>query len=59
MWVAAPDVAKAAVDGLAAGRPVVIPGAANRATAALSQLTPKALILPILAQRHPALKQDK
>ena len=59
MWVPAPDVAKAAVEGLTAGRPVVIPGAANRATAALSYLTPKALILPILAQRHPALKQDK
>ena len=59
MWVPAADVAKAAVEGLAAGRPVVIPGAANRASAALAHLAPKALLLPMLAQRHPALKSDK
>jgi hypothetical protein len=58
MWVPAVDVAKAAVEGLAAGRPVVIPGVANRATAALAHLTPKALILPMMAQRHPALKPE-
>ena len=58
MWVPAAEVAKAAVEGLDAGRPVVIPGVANRATAALAHLTPKALILPMLAQRHPALKPD-
>jgi hypothetical protein len=57
MWVPAEDVAKAAIDGLANGRPVVIPGAANRAAAGLAHLTPKALILPLLAQRHPALKK--
>ncbi len=56
MWVAAADVARAAVEGLAAGRAVVIPGAANRTAAALAHLAPKALILPLLAQRHPALK---
>jgi hypothetical protein len=36
----------------------VIPGVANRATAALAHLTPKSLILPVLAQRHPALKPE-
>jgi hypothetical protein len=56
MWVPAADVAKAAIEGLAAGRPVVIPGAANRAAAALAHLAPKALLLPLVAQRHPALK---
>jgi short-subunit dehydrogenase len=56
MWVPAADVARAAVDGLASGRPVVIPGAANRTTAALAHLVPKSLILPLLASRHPALK---
>jgi hypothetical protein len=56
MWVPAADVAKAAVEALDAGRPVVIPGAANRASAALAHLAPKSLILPLLAQRHPALK---
>lgn len=59
MWVPAADVAKAAVDGLAAGRPVVIPGVANRATAAFAHLVPKALILPMMAQRHPAMKPDQ
>jgi hypothetical protein len=58
MWVPAADVAKAAVDGLATGRPVVIPGVANRATAVFAHLVPKALILPMLAQRHPAMKPD-
>ena len=58
MWVPAADVAKAAVDGLVSGRPVVIPGAANRAAAGLAHLAPKALILPLLASQHPALKES-
>ena len=56
MWVPAADVAKAAVEGLAAGRAVVIPGTANRAAAALAHLAPKSLLLPLMAQRHPVLK---
>ncbi len=58
MWVPAADVARAAVDGLDAGRPVVIPGAANRAAASLAHLAPKGWILPLMARRHPALKQN-
>jgi len=58
MWVASTDVAKAAVAGLAAGRAVVIPGAANRVGAAAAHLIPKAWILPVLAKQHPAL-QDR
>jgi short-subunit dehydrogenase len=56
MWVNAPDVAKAAVDGLAKGRLVVIPGVANKVGAAFSQVTPRSLLLPILARSHPGLK---
>jgi short-subunit dehydrogenase len=56
MWVSAPDVAKAAVDGLAKGRPVVIPGAANRALAQVSHHAPRGIILSVLARQHPALK---
>jgi short-subunit dehydrogenase len=56
MWVPAADVARAAIEGLTAGRAVVIPGAANRATAVLAHLAPKALILPMMAQRHPAMR---
>lgn len=58
MWVPAERVAKAAVDGLAAGRPVVIPGAANAAGAMAGHLAPRALILGLLAKRHPALRGD-
>ena len=56
MWVSAAEVAKAAVDGLAKGRRVVIPGAANRVGAAFAQVTRGALLLPILARNHPGLK---
>jgi short-subunit dehydrogenase len=57
MWVSVTDVAKAAVDGLAAGRKVVIPGAANRVAAAFAQVTPRSLLVPILARNHPGLKR--
>lgn len=57
MWVAPAEVAKAAVEGLAAGRAVVIPGAANRFGAMAGHLIPKSLILPFLARQHPALKK--
>lgn len=56
MWVSAADVAKAAVDGVASGRGVVIPGIANRVGAVAAHLTPRRLLLPILARQHPALK---
>ena len=58
MWVPAEDVAKAAVEGLAAGRSVVIPGTVNRTAAAFAQLVPKSLLLPMMAQRHPAMKNS-
>lgn len=56
MWVSAAEVARAAVDGLDRGRLVVIPGKANRVAAALSQVTPRSLLLPYLARTHPGLK---
>ena len=59
MWVPVDDVARAAVEGLVAGRAVVIPGAANRVGAGLAHLVPKALLLPIMAKNHPALKSDR
>ncbi|WP_370248042.1 SDR family NAD(P)-dependent oxidoreductase [Nocardioides sp.] len=58
MWVSAPDVARAAVDGLAKGRLVVIPGAANKVAAALSQVAPRTLLLPVLAKGHPGLRRE-
>ena len=56
MWVSAETVAAQAVDGLAKGRPVVIPGAANRVMAGFAQHLPRRLLLPVLAKQHPALK---
>jgi hypothetical protein len=56
MWVTADTVAKAAVDGLARGRLVVIPGAANRVGSVFAQVAPRRLLLPILARNHPGLK---
>ena len=55
MWVDATAVAKAAVEGLDKGRMVVIPGVANRVAAAMAQVTPRTLLLPVL-RTHPGLK---
>ena len=55
MWLDAEAVAKAAVEGLDRGRMVVIPGAANRVAAAVAQVTPRSLLLPVL-RSHPGLK---
>jgi hypothetical protein len=41
---------------MARGRLVVIPGAANRAASVLAQVTPRSLLVPILARSHPGLK---
>ncbi|HEU5151324.1 MAG TPA: SDR family oxidoreductase [Iamia sp.] len=57
MWETAEDVAKAAVEGMARGRRVVIPGAANLVGAYAGRLAPKSLLVPILARQHPALKR--
>jgi hypothetical protein len=56
MWLSAEAVAKAAIAGMDKGRPVVIPGLANRVGAAFARFTPRRLLLPILARQHPALK---
>jgi short-subunit dehydrogenase len=57
MWVPVADVARAAVDGLLAGRRVVIPGAANRAVSLFAWLTPRRLLVPIVAAKHPGLRR--
>lgn len=56
LWVSASDVAKAGIDGLAAGRAVVVPGRLNRAATAVYHLTPRRLLLGLLARTHPGLK---
>lgn len=56
MYVSAPDVARAGVDGLAAGKAVVIPGAGNKVSALFSKVLPHGAMLPVLARQHPSLK---
>ena len=56
MWVAADEVARAGLDGLAAGKAVIIPGRLNRAAAAFSHLAPRSLLVSILARSHPGLR---
>jgi short-subunit dehydrogenase len=56
MWLPSEAVAKAAVEGMARGRAVVIPGAANKISAVGGYLAPRRLLLPLLAKRHPALR---
>jgi short-subunit dehydrogenase len=56
MWRTPEAVAKAAVAGLAKGRAVVIPGLPNRVGAYGAHLTPRRILLPLIARQHPALK---
>lgn len=56
LWVSAEEVARDAVAGLDRGRSVVIPGLANRVTAQVAQVTPRSLLVPILARQHPGLR---
>lgn len=57
MWLPAAKVAAAGVDGLAEGRPVVVPGWANKVTSVGGHFAPKRVLLPLLARRHPALRR--
>jgi len=56
MWESAETVGKAGIAGLDRGTEVVIPGRANWVGAVAGHLTPKKLLVPILARQHPALK---
>jgi hypothetical protein len=55
MWVGAETVARAAIDGLDANRAVVIPGFVNRLGAMAGWLSPRSVLVPAVARRHPAL----
>ncbi|GAB2773489.1 SDR family oxidoreductase [Nocardioides salsibiostraticola] len=56
MWVTPEDVAKAAVAGLAKGKMVVVPGAANQISVLATRFAPRSLLVPFLAKSHPSLK---
>jgi len=56
-WVPAVDVARAGVEGMDANRAVAIPGFPNKASAALGWLSPRRVLLPMVAKAHPAMRQ--
>ncbi len=58
LWEEADTVARAAIDGLAAGRAVIVPGIANRVASVLYQHAPRKLLLPLIARNHPGLKKS-
>lgn len=55
MWEDADAVAKAAVDGLASGKGVIVPGVPNRIASVVNHLLPRRLLLPLVARNHPGL----
>jgi short-subunit dehydrogenase len=56
LWETPETVARVGLDGLAANRAVTVPGAANRAASIFGHLTPRTLLVPLVAGRHPRLK---
>ena len=57
MWKEPREVARAGVEAMAAGRTVTIPGMANRVGAMFGYLTPRRLLVPMLAARHPGVQR--
>jgi short-subunit dehydrogenase len=56
MWEEPAAVARCGIDGLTSGRAVAIPGVANRIGASIAWVTPRPVLLPLLARQHPALR---
>jgi len=57
MWETAESVAKTGVSALDKGRAVAIPGAANLAGSMFGRYTPRRILVPLLASRHPSLSK--
>jgi uncharacterized protein len=57
LWEEPDHVAKTAVDGLASGKGVIIPGMVNRVAAVVNHHLPRRLLLPLVARNHPGLKK--
>jgi short-subunit dehydrogenase len=56
LWLEADAVAKIAIEGLAAGKGVIVPGAPNRVASVIYQHTPRRLLLPLLARSLHGMK---
>jgi len=59
MWIPVGAVGKAAVDGLAQGRAVVIPGMGNKVGAFGGRFAPHRFVSNMVARRHPALRRSR
>ena len=57
LWEEADAVARAAVDGLASGKGVIVPGAPNRIASVFYHHLPRRLLLPLIARNHRGLKK--
>lgn len=55
MWRSADAVARIAIDGLAAGKGVIVPGAPNRVASVVNHYLPRRLLLPMVARNHPGM----
>jgi len=58
LWEDPDAVAKIGVDGLASGKGVIVPGAANRIASVFYHHLPRRLLLPFIARNHPGLKRS-
>ena len=50
LWMEAPDVARAGIEAMVAGRRTAIPGLKNRATMLGGRFTPRSVLLPLVRQ---------
>jgi short-subunit dehydrogenase len=57
MWQTPAQVARAAIEGLERDRAVVIPGLSNRIAAYMGYMTPREILLAIVARQHPSLRR--
>ncbi len=57
MWQSPAQVARAAIEGLERDRAVVIPGLSNRIAAYMGYMTPREILLAIVARQHPSLRR--
>jgi short-subunit dehydrogenase len=56
MWRPSSEVAAQGIAGLEKGKTVVIPGVPNKVGARFAWVTPRRVLLPLLARRHPGLR---
>jgi short-subunit dehydrogenase len=57
LWKQPDDVARIAIEGLASGKRVIVPGVPNRIAAMLNHHLPRRLLLPLVARGHPGMKR--